>query len=200
MVDERTYVRVPKEVLQDRKNQWSAFKESDVEELLLQYAKKQSTNDGLVKGGKICRHKAIKHLKEKVRGIVNKLGVELGWEDMTLHVSIRQIEKLLSSLKSNDKLCLTGFSLIILNVLISENDDYKQLVEKMEQNIVNTCQIYIRKYNDNIIPEYIVSCDLPFENAMSKKQVGSYPHIPRTFVRVNNNLALNNMTKRSNLC
>lgn len=199
MADERTYVRIPKAILQDRENQWSAYKESDVEELLLQYAKKQSGKNGLIRGGKICRHKAIKHLKEEVRKIVDNLGVELGWENMTLHVSIRQIEKLVSSLKSNEKLCLTGFSLIILNVLFNGSNDPNKLVEAMGKGLVSTCQIYTRKYNDNIVSEYIESCDKPFREAISKKQIGSYPPIPRTSTCINN--TTNNYTaKTTNMC
>ena len=187
MADEKTYVRIPKTILQDRENQWSAFRESDVEELLLQYAKKQSTNNGLVKDGKICRHKAIKHLKKEVKKTTDKLGIVEGWESMSLYVSIRQIEKLLSSLKSNERLCLTGFSLIILNVLVNGNKPNKKLVESIGESVVNSCQIYTRRFNDNIVSEYIASCNEPFKEAIGQQKIGSYPPVPRTVININNN-------------
>lgn len=185
MADERTYVRISKALLQDQENRWSAFDESDVEELLLQYAKEQPVESGLIKDGKICRHKTIKHLVAKSNSIINDLGIHLDREDMPLKTSIRQVEKLLTSLKSDEKLCLTGFSLIILDALLNKNDDHIQTVEAMGTRLIDICRIYIRRVNDNIVPEYIVACKDTFNSSIRGQCTEPYPSIPRTEIPFN---------------
>ncbi len=185
MADERTYVRISKALLKERENRWSAFDERNVEELLLVYAKKQPIGSGLIKDGKICRHKTIKHLVRATNSYLKTLKTHLDREDMSLQTSTRQVKKLLSSLKSNKKLCLTGFSLIILDFLLNKDDDHIQTVNAMGSSVVDICRIYIKEFNDNIVPEYIVKCESTFYESINKQNTKPYPSIPRTEIPIN---------------
>lgn len=161
-------------------------------EMVARTAKFDENGISLLCDNKLCRHRTIAYIVREANKYISGLNRAVMNEDMKLITSIRQINKLDQSFKKQEKCCFTGYTLVILHVILTIlhnkncSSDVVRYIKKTADEVNRIIQEYYHLFDEDEIAFFLLECYPPLHvelvNNRLIQTVEHFPAIPRRHI------------------